>query len=100
MVFWNRLEESRQQLPKITIEKSDVLKKIITITKYLCSFFLIILGFVTIRDWHYCVAGVAELSVIAVITDWLLYRNVLITWFFNSILLLVLNIQFGILFFG
>ena len=77
-----------------------MLKKSITIAKYLCSLLMIFLGFVTVRNWRFCAAGTVELAVIAIITEALLYRNVIMARIFNSVLLLLLNIQFCFLFFG
>ena len=82
------------------MKKNNIFKRIMTYGKYLFSFLLILLSFQTVRNWRYCVAGAAELAVIAVVTDWLLYRNVVISRILNALLLLLLNVQFCFLFFS
>jgi phosphoglycerol transferase MdoB-like AlkP superfamily enzyme len=73
--------------------------KIITLVKYLFSLALIVLAYTTTRSLRISLLGCTELLLTFLLSDFLVAKHKLFT-VFNSVLILIFNVEFLILFFG
>ena len=69
-------------------------------SKYIFSLLLMLLSLKTSADFTYVLFGAAEMVLVFLLSELLIKRNATAAYLLNSILLLLLNIQFGILLFS
>lgn len=74
-------------------------EKIYMAMKYVFSFVFILLSYSTVRSVRYVALGLTELFLIFVVSDLLVQKSKHFRWL-NSILILILNVQYLILLFG